>query len=213
MLGHSITYKNFNGVDVTKTFYFNITTSEIALAELESDGTWSQSLKIIGESNQGSVVVPEFKKILKWTYGEKSSDGESFDKSDEAWARFVNSEAWSTLIWDLLTKDNFAAEFMNAVMPADLAAKAKEAQAQPGFRPGANTERPTPPAASEVPGPGVIPLAPPLSGVGTGTIDKNYADPIREPAPLVDGITLYPEPPEEAGIIHQSLPREDPQLS
>lgn len=150
MFRHEITYNNFNGQPVTKAFYFNITKAELALAELESDGTWSQSIEKIAQSSKGSEVIPEFKKIIKWTYGEKSADGESFDKSDEAWARFVNSEPWSQLVWDLLTKDNFAATFINSVLPPDLSAAAREAAARNGFRPGASTDRPVPPAAREV---------------------------------------------------------------
>lgn len=145
MLTKKIKYTNFNGVEVEKAFYFNITKAELAMRELESDGTWSETLKNIENSSQGSVVMPEFKKIIKWTYGEKSQDGESFEKSDAIWAKFENSEAWSNLIMELLTDAGYAAEFINAVLPADIAAKNREAQATNGFRPGANTERPAVP--------------------------------------------------------------------
>ncbi len=144
MLALPITYENFNGETVTKEFHFNITKGELALRELETkgnpEGTWSEVLERIKNSDQGSVVVPEFKKILKWTYGERQ--GDSFIKNDDVWTRFENSEAWSVLIMRLLTEDGFAAEFINSLMPADMAAKNREQQAVPGFRPG--VERPGP---------------------------------------------------------------------
>lgn len=143
MLKKPITFTDFDGNTVVKDFYFNITKAELAIAELESDGTWSQTLQKISESNKGSVVMPEFKKILKWTYGERN--GDSFDKSDAAYARFENSEPWSELIMELLSDATSAADFINAVLPADIAAKNREAQATNGFRPGADTTRPTPP--------------------------------------------------------------------
>lgn len=149
MLKKPITFTDFDGNTVVKDFYFNITKAELAIAELESDGTWSQTLTKISESNKGSVVMPEFKKILKWTYGERN--GDSFDKSDAAYARFENSEPWSELIMELLSDATSAADFINAVLPADIAAKNREAQATNGFRPGADTTRPTPPVAGESP--------------------------------------------------------------
>lgn len=142
MLTKAIKYTNFNGQEVTKNFYFNITKAEIALRELESDGTWSETLKNIQKSDKGSVVMPEFRKIIKWTYGQKSDDGESFEKSDAIWERFNNSEPWSVLIMELLTDAGYAAEFINACMPADIAAANRERQAQDGFRPGSNTAPP-----------------------------------------------------------------------
>lgn len=183
-----ITYTNFNGQTVTKNFYFNITKAELALRELESDGTWSETLQTIAGSNQGSVVLPEFKKILKWTYGEKSEDGESFVKSDAAWERFENSEPWSVLIMELLSNGAYAAEFINKVLPPDLAAANLEAQKADGFRPGADTSRPTPPViqATSSPQPG------------------------RNNSPRFDPMTGQPiTPNQDEGVTRQSQHRAD----
>jgi hypothetical protein len=231
MYAYDIEYTNFNGQKVKRRYYFNITEGEIALTELESDGTWSQTLEQISASNQGSVVVPEFKKIIKWTYGEKSADGETFDKSEAAWARFENSEAWSQLIMDLLTKDNFAATFINNVLPERLR------RAQNGFRSGADLTRPVPPAARPVQQ--ETPAQAPVQNYGSegaqqGGIEQAQqyqqpapAQPIQVPAPqqaapLYDvntqGNFQAPQPltPEQAvqyqadqGIQRQSTPRPD----
>lgn len=144
MLKKSISFTNFDGRQVTKDYYFNITKAEIALRELESDGTWSESLEIIKNSNKGSVVMPEFRRILQWMYGEK--DGDAFVKSEEVWSRFNNSEPWSVLIMELLQNAGYAAEFIAAAMPADMRGQVSEA-AKAGFRPGADTSRPVPPNA------------------------------------------------------------------
>jgi hypothetical protein len=191
MLTKSITYTNFNGDKVTRNFYFNITKAELALRELESDGNWSQTLERIQGSSKGSVVLPEFKKILKWTYGEKSEDGESFIKSEEAWARFENSEPWSELIIELLSDASAAANFINDVLPPDIAARNVEAQKTNGFRPGADTSRPTPPVVG-------VPLVAPQT-----TENPNY------------GTTDAPQTrrevrEQESGFTRESQPRENP---
>lgn len=147
MYTETITYVNYNGEKVTKKFYFNISKAELALRELESDGTWSETLEKIANSNKGSVVLPEFKKIIRWTYGEKSADGESFEKSDEIWNRFENSEPWSILVMKLLSDADYSAHFINSCLPADMSRKNLEASKKNGFRPGADTSRPVPPAA------------------------------------------------------------------
>lgn len=192
MFTKTITYTNFNGKETQKNFYFNITKAELALRELESDGTWSETLEKIKASNKGSVVVPEFKKIIKWTYGEKSEDGESFVKNDEVWARFENSEPWSELIMELLQDADFASHFINSVLPPDIAARNIEAQKTNGFRPGADTSRPTPPVAGAQP-PVVVQ---------------------EQPIQTTEVPPLYPTRREvreqEQGIVRESTPRPDP---
>jgi hypothetical protein len=194
MLRKEITYTNFNGKEVTKPFFFNITKAEIGLREMESDGTWSETLKTIQESNKGSVVLPEFRKIIQWVYGEKSEDGESFLKSDEIWAKFNNSEPWSKLIMELLQNPGYAAQFIKECMPADMQGALSEKLAEPGFRPGADTSRPTPPANP--------PAAAPQPEV------------VQQPAYLAPApVEVAPQQPAtEAPVVQQSTPRE-PDLS
>lgn len=204
MLTLPITYTNFNGKSVTKNFFFNITKAEIALRELESDGTWSETLNQIKNSDQGSIVMPEFKKIIKWCYGEKSLDGESFVKSDEAYSKFENSEAWSVLIMNLLTDAEWSAQFIEGVMPADMIATRKEQEATSGFRPGANTDRPTVPSVDTV------------GSNGTQSLTNPVFPAIQEPV-IPDSVDAHapqnppsePDIPEENPVQHISTPRED----
>lgn len=202
MLTLPITYTNFNGKSVTKNFFFNITKAEIALRELESDGTWSETLNAIKGSDKGSVVMPEFKKIIKWVYGEKSADGESFEKSDEIYAKFENSEAWSVLVMNLLTNADFSATFIKGVMPPQ-----NPDGVTPGFRPGANTERPTPPAIGPVE-PEVASGPTPLTDPVLPTVQQPVI-PEQTNAPLADPVVqAAPAAPVEAPQPEQASPVE-----
>jgi len=147
MLRLPLTYTNFNGDTVTKEFFFNLSKSELAEQEMISDGSYSKTLLRISKSSKGSEVLPELKKILKWSYGVRSEDGERFIKNDEVWKEFEDSAAYDSLIMRMFTEDGFAAYFANGIVPADISGQLKEQNAVPGFRPGADTSRPTPPVA------------------------------------------------------------------
>lgn len=224
MYRKDITYTNFNGQETTRPFYFNITKAELALRELESDGTWSESMKAIAASNKGSVVLPEFKKLVKWTYGEKSADGESFEKSDEIWAKFENSEPWSALMMELLTDAKMAADFFNNCMPPDMVRARLEAEATPGFRPGADISRPgnpvvgtggaqTPAANDQTPA--QIPAGNPVGGIvqpqQPAPVEQPYDPNAYQQAPVAAQQPLQPEvytpSPQDDGVIRQSQPR------
>lgn len=215
MHSRTVEYVNFNGKTVQRTFYFNITKAELALREARSDGTWSQSLEVIKNSDKASVVLPEFEKLIEWSYGDKSEDGESFVKSDEIWSKFVNSEPWSALVMDLLTNAASAAQFFNAILPPDIAAANREAQAVDGFRPGASTERPVAPVT------GVQPATrrEAREAEGGGSVDGVPARDVREPqSPIVPttpeipgGIFQVPTAAEDDGVLRTSTARLDPQ--
>lgn len=193
MLVQPITFTNFDGQEVTKNYYFNLTEGELAIRELESDGTWSETLERIKNSNKGSVVMPEFKKILKWTYLERTGE-DGIDKSDAAWSRFENSEPWSNLIMRLITEDGFSAQFIEAIMPERIRKRNKEREATPGFRPGADTARPTPPGAhAAIQSPADVPVQ------SAAEADPEYQDYLRRkaaaaarPAPTLENFNETP---------------------
>lgn len=202
MLKLPITYVNFLGETKTKDFYFNLSKAELTERTVGSDGEFQATLERIKSSNKGSVVLPELVKIIKWSYGEISADGEQFLKTEEGWTRFESSPAYSELIMRFFSTDGgtFAASFINGVLPADLAAQAREQAAQNGFRPGADLSRPTPPVA------------------GVQTLPENVSEsplfqpPVQQPVqqPMQEAIQI-PQPPvyiQEQQPQVQSSPRD-----
>lgn len=139
MLKETITYTDFDGVERTEDFYFNFTTAELARMELHHNGKLEEHLKRIVSSNDGRQIMNAFEEIIQDSYGVRSEDGKSFLKSKELTAHFVGSEAYSVFFMKIIQDPDFATLFVRGIVPADLAAKAEAAQAQNGFRPGAQT--------------------------------------------------------------------------
>lgn len=126
MLTKVITYKNFDGNEVTDTLYFNMSEADLAELEASYKGGMEAAINALIAAEDGQSIIREFKRIIGWAYGIKSEDGRRFIKSPELSEEFFQTNAWPALFMELLTGDgdnmvNFVAGFV----PADLAQKAK----------------------------------------------------------------------------------------
>lgn len=140
MIKKTITYKDYEGKERTEDFYFNLSQAELAEMELVNYKTgFAQKIQAIVDSEDGRAIMDLFKSIIKDSYGVRTEDGRSFIKTEEAYLAFAGTEAYSQLFMELVTNGTQASFFINGLLPSDLAAKAKEAEAKAGFRPGAQT--------------------------------------------------------------------------
>lgn len=120
MLKKSITYVDYNGVERTEDFYFNLSKAEVAEMELSIDGGLSQMLENIVKSKDNKQIIAIFKDIILRSYGEKSPDGKRFIKNDEIREAFSQTEAYSELFIELALNEEAAANFVNGILPANL---------------------------------------------------------------------------------------------
>ena len=128
MLKKTITYTDYNGVERTEDFYFNIKKSEIMEMEMSTDGGLSEMIKKIIATKDIPSLMSIFKEFILKAYGEKSPDGKRFIKSKELSESFEQTEAYSELFMELATSDKAAAEFINGLVPPDVAAQIKNDQ-------------------------------------------------------------------------------------
>lgn len=126
MLTKAITYTNYNGEKRTKNFYFNLTRTELAKMELTNKAGMEATIKQMVNEDDRAKIIELFEKIVLSAYGEKSSDGEEFLKSPEIVARFVAHPAYDVLFMELISSDKAMSDFINAVIPNDLAAEAEK---------------------------------------------------------------------------------------
>lgn len=121
MLKKSITYTDYNGVERTEDFYFNLNKAEVTEMELSVDGGYSELIKRVANSIDPKEIINIFKTIILNSYGEKSLDGRRFMKKDKNGnplsRNFEATEAFVNLYVELATDSNKAAEFINAVFP------------------------------------------------------------------------------------------------
>lgn len=120
MIRKTIKYKNFDNEEVTEDFFFNMTQAEFLEMEINADGTLADELRKISESNDIKEIYAAFKKIVLGAYGEKTADGKRFIKSEEISNAFSQTEAYSELLLELMNAEK-AAEFVNALVPKDVA--------------------------------------------------------------------------------------------
>lgn len=127
MLKKNISFKNADGHDQTETHWFNLTTAELVKLNLEEGAGFQDYLTRIVEAEDGKAIIETFDKLIGKTYGVRTADGK-FIKRAEDYEAFKASEAYSEFFMELVTDGKRGAEFVNAVMPADLVAKAQYMQ-------------------------------------------------------------------------------------
>lgn len=126
MLKKTIKYTDYNGTDREETFYFNLTKAEIMEMEMGTVGGFAEMVQNIVNAQDTPSLIKIFKDLILRSYGEKSPDGRRIIKSDEISAAFAQTEAYSELFMELATDADKASEFINGIVPADIAAEAKK---------------------------------------------------------------------------------------
>lgn len=117
MLKKTITYIDYDGLERTEEFRFNLTKAELVDMELTTAGTFSETMKRIIAEKDIIRIAKLFKELLLKSYGVKSDDGKRFVKSQELSEAFSQTEAYSDLYIELLSNPEEAAKFFAEVAP------------------------------------------------------------------------------------------------
>lgn len=120
MLKKTITYTDYDGLERTEEFRFNLTKAELMDMELTTVGTFSKLMQKIIDEKDMVRLAKYFKELILKSYGVKSDDGKRFIKSPELSEAFSQTEAYSELYMELLGNSEYAVEFIQQVMPKDL---------------------------------------------------------------------------------------------
>ena len=132
MLAKKIKYVDFDGVERNETFYFNINKAEAIELELEeSGGLISLLMRMIEEQNV-SKIFKLFKKLVGISIGEKSNDGKYLMKSEEITNRFFATNAYENLFMEIMESPEAAANFVNSIVPQDVAGAAANYEIKDG---------------------------------------------------------------------------------
>lgn len=141
MVKETITYMNpFTEEMVTEDHYFHISKADLVEMDMEEHkATYRDKegneltgmrahLQRIVDSEDAKAVLKEFKAILRRAYGKKV--GDRFIKNEETWAEFEGSDAYSELVFNLLTDADKIARFINKIVPGNLEEIAAEVAAR-----------------------------------------------------------------------------------
>ena len=123
MLKKPITYTDYNGVERTEDFYFNLSKAELMEMELGVTGGMTEMLNKIIAAKDAPSLMKTFKEMIMKSYGVKSDDGKRLVKSEEISTAFTQTEAYSVLFMELITDDKAAADFVNGIIPNEIQAE------------------------------------------------------------------------------------------
>lgn len=121
MLKKTITYKDYNDVERTEDFYFNLNKAELMEMEMSTTGGLAEMIQTIVQTQDAPAIIKVFKDLVLKAYGEKSADGKRFMKVNDAGVplsvAFSQTEAYSQLFMELATDADKASEFVNSIVP------------------------------------------------------------------------------------------------
>lgn len=123
MLKKTIEFEDYDGNLRKEDHYFNMNKSEvIKWLTTSGDYTLDKILLRLSSERNGKKIMEIFEGLIHASYGRKSLDGRKFEKSEEIWNDFYQTEAYSVLFTELVTDARKASEFINKIIPKDLAA-------------------------------------------------------------------------------------------
>jgi hypothetical protein len=141
LLKRLITYENpFTNEEVTEEHYFHISKADLVEMEIEEHGdvyTSNEGQELTGmqaklqrivDTRDGKAIMAEFKDIIRRAYGKK--DGDRFIKSKEIADEFQSTGAFGQLLFELCTRPDESATFINGIVPHNLDQIAAEVQEQ-----------------------------------------------------------------------------------
>lgn len=127
MLQKTIKFEDYNGNSVSQDFWFHMNKADIAEFKYRKDG--SDMVDVISrimttENIRG--VLDILKEIARAAVGRKSEDGTRFIKDDEARSELFDTDAYSELMYELLSNENNAAKFIQGILPKDMAKQVEQ---------------------------------------------------------------------------------------
>ena len=124
MIKKTITYEDYNGNERKEDFYFNLSKAEVMEMEMSTSGGLAEMIQRVVAAQDQVSIIKIFKDLILKAYGVKSPDGKRFIKSQELSDEFSQTEAYSQLFMELATNADAAADFVNGIVPANMAKQA-----------------------------------------------------------------------------------------
>lgn len=122
MLKRTITFTDYDDIERKEDHYFNLNKAEVTkFLTTTGDYTLDKVLQRLSTERNGKKIMEIFENLIKLSYGRKSLDGRKFEKSEEIWQDFYQTEAYSVLFMELVTDAKKAADFVNRIIPKDIA--------------------------------------------------------------------------------------------
>jgi hypothetical protein len=121
MLKKTIKYLDLDGNPVEDDFWFHLSTADIL--EMETEVAGGLTTKLTNMTKPGgdqTQILATFKDLVARSCGQRSDDGKRFIRTPEAKSAFLDSDAYSRFLMELMSGSDAAVEFIKGVVPADM---------------------------------------------------------------------------------------------
>ena len=129
MVKKTLTYPDFNGENITKDHYFNLSKMEFRELDREIPGGLQNLIDQIRTEKDTDRMLDLLTTLVLASYGEKAEDGR-FVKEDRFGRKlssfFKITEAWDVLFTNLVQNEGELEEFLIGIIPKDMVEGAKE---------------------------------------------------------------------------------------
>lgn len=126
MIKKTVKYEDFNGNQKEATCYFHLSKPELLELEYSKKGGFTEWITRLNESQDRKEIFDTVKNLVLSSYGEKSVDGDTFDKSGTIRHNFERSAMYDSLMMELCTSETAIVDFMYGILPADMQQTAKD---------------------------------------------------------------------------------------
>ena len=123
MIKKTFTFMDFYGVHRSEDHYFHLSEADLLQMQFGVQGGLAEYIQKIINALDGPSIMAVIEDLIKKSYGVKSPDGRGFIKNDAVYEAFRQTEAYSMLFVELVTKSDAAAEFVKGLIPSSLSTK------------------------------------------------------------------------------------------
>jgi hypothetical protein len=117
MLKKTVTCTDWNGIERTEDFWFDLSKAECTEWNLLTEGGLEAYLQKIVDTKNVPELIKEFKHLVLAASGVKSADCRQFMKDDLIRKDFEQTPAYDIIFMEFVTDDKAAAEFVNGILP------------------------------------------------------------------------------------------------
>ena len=121
MLKKTITYTDYDGMERTEDFWFNLSKTELTKLDAELPGGVLGVLRKIIDKKDRKALVDFVETLILRSYGEKTLDGKRFVKTPEMAEEFMQTPAYDELFMSILSDTDSQTSFINGVIPQSMA--------------------------------------------------------------------------------------------
>lgn len=111
MFKHKVAYVDFNGNERKEDLYFHLSLPEVTRLEAEIGRPLEEHIKELTTNQSLNELLAFLEKMMLSSYGQKTSDGKSFHKSEESRKAFEYSQAYAELFEQMMTDHDLARKF------------------------------------------------------------------------------------------------------